>query len=505
MASRLLRGGALLALLSVLATCWFLHRYFGSLTPQQVLVHLVQGGLDQADPAVWRRAARYALVTVLLAVALGWLMARLAVHWRRLLWGALAAGAVVSVGATLHDPCDPSEADLLAERYVDPGRVRLQQAPGLADAPDLLIVFVESLDEAYAHPRSGRPPLVPELVAWRQPQRQPGQLRMLDGAHWTMGGMFAALCGLHLQPVGLVSRGDYERTGAFFAGGTCLTDLLAAQGWELSFHGGASLAFAGKGRFLSDHAVARRFGREQWRERGLALPASGWGLQDHQLVQQVWSDIDGDRRPARARPPQAHLMLTVNTHAPFGNLEPGCGTPTQALDDDDDDEATLRAALRCTDASVAALVQRFTARADGRPKLVWVMGDHVMPRAVLADETDPAQPRQGVFAAWALFDGQGREVTPALQPRAFSHVDVLPTLAEAAGLRWQPHAHRLGLGVSLLAPDAGGTLLEQQGAVRLERRLACPSPLFQQLWARVRPAPLPGVADAATAASAAPA
>ena len=29
-----------------------------------------------------------------------------------------------------------------------------------------------------------------------------------------------------------------------------------------------------------------------------------------------------------------------------------------------------------------------------------------------------------------VFDGQGREVTPALQPRAFSHVDVLPTLAE---------------------------------------------------------------------------
>jgi hypothetical protein len=64
----------------------------------------------------------------------------------------------------------------------------------------------------------------------------------------------------------------------------------------------------------------------------------------------------------------------------------------------------------------------------------------------------------------------------------FSHFDVMPTLAEAAGLRWTPQAHRLGLGVSLLAPQAPPTLLERSGRELLDARLSCPSPLFQRLW-----------------------
>jgi hypothetical protein len=40
----------------------------------------------------------------------------------------------------------------------------------------------------------------------------------------------------------------------------------------------------------------------------------------------------------------------------------------------------------------------------------------------------------------------------------------------------------MGLGVSVLAPTAGPTLLEREGADRLSRRLACASPRFQRLW-----------------------
>lgn len=478
-------AAGLAVLLSVVAACWFLRRYFGALTPMQVLYHLQHGGLDQADPALWARAARYGLVTVLVLALAWWAWLRLGRRGRQALWALVTGGAVVSVSATLHDPCDPRGGDLVAQAYVDPAAQRLQAG---AERPDLLLVFIESLDEAYAHPRPGVAPLLPQLTAWRQPRHQLGELQMLDGAHWTMGGLFAALCGLHLQPVGLVSRGDYAHAGPFFAGGQCLTDLLAAQGWRLSFHGGASLAFAGKGDFLARHGVTRRFGREDWAAQGLPLPARGWGLLDAALMQQVWLDLQRDPDPAR--PPQAHLVLTVNTHAPAGAADSGCGDGDRDSDSDDDhdDNDQLRQALRCSDRVVAQLVQRFLARADGRPKLVWLMGDHVAPRPLLADElASPAHP-QALFHAAVRVDAQGRE-QPLLPnspvPRRFSQVDVMPTLAEALGLRWGPQPHRLGLGVSLLAPAgaaAAPTWLERLGREPLQRRLACPSPRFQQLW-----------------------
>jgi phosphoglycerol transferase len=472
------------SLLAVVATCWFLHRYFGMLTLGQVLYHLENGGLDQADPTLWWRAARYALITLLVLGLAFWAWLRLGRRGRGALWAFLATGAVVSVGATLHDPCDPSGGDLVEQAYVDPATQQMR-VPAPAERPDALIVFVEALDEAYAHPRPATAPLLPQLTAWRRPADQLGELDMLEGAHWTMGGLFAALCGLHLQPVGLISRGDYAHAGPFFAGGTCLTDLLAAQGWQVSFYGGASLAFAGKGEFMARHGAARRFGREEWAARGVAMPKEGWGPLDAALTEQVWADIAHDDAPGR--PPRADLVLTVNTHVPAGAADPGCGDTADPARDADQ----LRQALRCTDRVVAQLVQRFLARADGRPKVVWLMGDHVTPRPLLADELASPTPPQAVFHALARTDGQGRD-WPQPQPapladagrpgRLFAHVDVLPTLAEALGLSWAPQAHRLGLGVSLLAPAAGPTWIERLGHEPLQRRLACPSARFQQLW-----------------------
>lgn len=463
-------------LLLTIASTWFLRRYFGSTTPMQLLLHLQHGGLGHADPALLMRGLRYLVVTLLVMAGLAALLWRLPARARRLLWAMLVLGAVWSVAAALRDPCDPQGGDLLAQHYQDPKHQRFDV---VGPRPDILLVFVESLDEAFAHPRPGREALLPQLVAWRQPQRRLGALQAVDGAHWTMGGLFAALCGLHLQPVGLTSRGDYSHAGPFFAGGLCLTDLLATQGWEISFHGGASLDFAGKGRFLADHGVTRRFGREQWLARGLAVP-EGWGLLDHALMQQVWQDIDRPGSADPRRPPRLHLVLTVDTHVPRGAVDDGCAWRPA----DDDDRRVLRAAMRCSDEAVAGLVRRFVARADGRPKLVWLMGDHLMPRAVLAADVDPAAAPRRLFQAWARFDAQGREqpLSPDLATRAYSAVDVMPTLAEAAGLRWQPAAHRLGLGVSLLSPQGGPTLVEREGADRMGRRLACPSPVFQRLW-----------------------
>jgi phosphoglycerol transferase len=452
----------------------FMRKYLGPVTPDQLLFHLQYGGLDYADPRMISRALRYLAGTLALTLLATWALRRLSLRLQRGLWLLLLGGAAFSVSATVDDPCDDEQADAIAMRYVDPATQRFEQSEG---APDLLVVFIESLDERYAEPGLPQGAGLSELAAWRAHGRRFGEMRTLGGSSWTVGGLFSALCGVPLQPVGLMSRHALEYSTRFFDGGACLTDVLARQGWELSFYGGASLKFAGKGLFMAKHQVGRRFGREQWQERGVPVPGEGWGLLDAALTEQAWADM---QRPRQGDQPRASLLLTVNTHGPSGAADPGCG---QSDDGELSSDEQMARALACTDHVVAQLARRFASQADGRRKLVWIMGDHIGPTPLLFEGTDEQWRQRTLFHALARFDGQGRpEPLPATRHRSFSHLDVLPTLAEALGLRWAPQSHRLGLGVSLLASGQPPTLLEQQGFERSNAQLACPSPLFHRLW-----------------------
>ena len=472
-----LAGVAVFLLWTVVGATWFLRTYLGLVTPDQLLFHLQHGGLDYADPRMLSRAARCLAAVLLLTLLTLKLLSGRRRALRLVLWALLGGGAVVSVNATVIDPCepDPTGADYLARYYVDPAQVTLQ-AP--AQKPDVLVVYIESLDEDYIRPRQPGQPLLPQLTALQDQFQTLGELHNLSGASWTVGGMFSSLCGLPLKPVGLMSHNAMEYSQRFFPQGRCLTDLLAEQGWDISFYGGASLKFAGKGQFLADHGVVRQFGAEQWKARGVPVPTQGWGLLDSALTEQAWQDMN---RPRDRDRPRMSMLLTVDTHGPMGARDPGCGA--SAGDEDLAPEVVMRGALRCTDRVVARLVQRFVAQADGRPKVVWIQGDHITPMPLLTSElrTDAVRGRT-VFHALARYDAEGRPLAgPDLQ-RDFTHVDVLPTMAEAIGLSWAPQAHRLGLGVSLLAQPAPPTLMEQVGLRTLDGRLSCRSPLYQRLW-----------------------
>lgn len=476
------RGAVLAAsvflLWTVVGTSWFLRTYLGLVTPDQVLYHLQNGGLDYADPRMLWRACR-CLMAVLALTALSLLLLSRMKRWHgRLLLALLGTGAVVSVNATISDPCQPEAdgSDYLARHYVDPGQVQLQLP---AERPDVLVVFVESLDEGYTRPREPQAALLPRLTRMQDDFQTLGELRNLSGASWTVGGMFSALCGLPLQPVGLMSHNSLEYSRRFFENGQCLTDLLAAHGWDISFYGGASLKFAGKGRFLEDHHVARRFGAEQWLQRGIAVPHEGWGLLDSVLVEQAWIDM---QRPRKAGEARMSLLLTVDTHGPSGAHDRGCIADAVTDEDDDEPADVMREALRCTDRVVAGLVERFVAERNGRPKVVWIMGDHLNPEPMLNGELVPESHGRTVFHALARYDAEGRALPADDLQRQFTHVDILPTLAEAIGLRWSSHAHRLGLGMSLLAGPEHATLAERDGMAVVNGRLSCRSPLFQRLW-----------------------
>lgn len=474
----------------------FIRQHFGPVTLDQLSFHLSHGGVEWTDPKILARGLRWGLG----ALALGWLVVWFVRRRGRLLRGSALAVLLGTTGwslwATVATPCTvhPDHDPLLG--YVDPAQQRFHQT---GPAPDLLIVFVESLEEAYADRSAFDEVLVPSLAGLRAQHQHFGQLRQITGASWTMAGMFATLCGLPLQSVGLNTAKSTEFASRFFGGGRCLTDVLQAQGWDTAFYGAASLDFAGKGRFLADHGVRHRFGRQEWQSAGLTTPTTGWGLRDSTMLSAAWQHMS---RPGLRERPRAHIVLTVDTHGPQGVVDPVC-RPDLAAQTDPDPAEVMRAALRCSDRAVADLVERFASQATGRPKVALVMGDHLStphPLSGPLQQMATHQPRN-VFHLLARWDARGRRIAnPApATPRVFTHLDLLPTLAEALGLRWQPQAHRLGLGVSLLSNEPQPTRAEQWGPQVLDAQLSCPSPVFRSLWTRARPQP--GSAPAAAETS----
>lgn len=472
---------AVLALL-VAAVAFYIRKHFGPVSTDQLLFHFQQGGMDHADPTLVWKAIRFLLLTGVLMAVLLWLLPRLRRAHRHSMVLLLLVWAGWSVSATLDMDCRQQGDDYLGSHYQDPALAHFTPP---AQQPDVLIVFFESLDEAYADPSIVGEKLVPQLDQWRSEHGASwGQMHNLRGATWTIGGMFAALCGVPLQSVGLMSHNRYELADRFFSKGLCLTDVLAQAGWEVSFYGGASPQFAGKGRFLAGHSVSRIFGKEVWMEQKQAVPDGRWGLPDGALLKLALQDMN---RPRPDHKPRVHLLLTVNTHPPAGVRDADCPLPAalQGVSEDDAAEPLMRHAYRCSDKLVAEFLRRYSQQADGRDKLVWLMGDHITqlnPLQAALEAGAKRQPRT-VFHSLSRFDGQGRPV-PLEQPRGrvLTHVDVFPTLLSAMGFRWTPAAGQLALGRSVLTPAAGATLAERDGFAPMDRALRCSSPRFQALW-----------------------
>lgn len=468
----------------VLGVTGFIRQHFGPITLDQVSFHLSHGGVEWADPKILVRATRWGIGAIILGLIVVWAGRRSGRLVRQSTLAVLMGTAGWSLWATVEAPCTSEPGQDPLSGYVDPAQQQFSQA---GPAPDLLIVFVESFEEAFADRSAFDDVLAPSLAGLREQHQDFGDLRQLTGASWTMAGMFATLCGLPLQSVGLNTAKGTEYASRFFGGGHCLTDLLRARGWDTAFYGAASLDFAGKGKFLAEHGVRHRFGRQEWQAAGWAPPAQGWGLRDSTMLEAAWQHMS---RPGPRERPRVHIVLTVDTHGPHGMVDPAC-QPQLAAQEQPDPAEVMRAAVRCSDRAVVQLVERYARHVTGRPKVALVMGDHLSKPHPLYGPLQRLEQRQSrnVFHLLARWDAAGRRLpTPAPSAqRIFTHLDLLPTLAETLGLHWQPQPHRLGLGVSLVSPQPLPTRAEQWGPKVLDSQLSCPSPMFRNLWTRPRP------------------
>lgn len=418
----------------------WIRRTFGAPSIDQIVYHLVYAegaALQMGEIFVLTFVAEALVFPLLFAAAAAWLHRGLARRWpggpARAMRGVPMLAVAAGVAAVLLQFSAFSYAaawfgpDRFAERYVHAGELALRE-PG--KRRNLVVIYVESLEDAYGDPALfGRDLLAPLKAVGGRPL---GALHPAAGTTWTIAGMVATQCGVPLKVYSENDMRHHEGRRTFLPGATCLGDLLQAHGWRNVFLGGAPLSFAGKGAYLRDHGYARAYGREEWEREGVRPEElNAWGLYDSALLARARLELQ--RLHAAGQP--FHLtLLTLDTHNPHGFMSPECRR-RGARD--------FAGIVGCSSAQVAEFIEFARAQGYLEDTVFVVLGDHLAVPNPVYDRLQQSRER----LVFNLVVGGG---LPASTRQALLPFDLYPTLAELAGLH-VPDG-RLGLGVSAFAP-----------------------------------------------------
>ncbi len=362
------------------------------------------------------------------------------------------------------------------------------------DPMNIVYIYLEGLEQTYFD-ETLFPGLLPRLNRIRNRGLSFTDIRQVYGTGWTIAGMVASQCG-----VPLVTTSDHHSMNNAMAGmneflpsAVCLGDILGAHGYTLSYLGGASLEFAGKGRFYQTHGFSRVYGLEEILARGedtwdaLHMTATGmagseqkpagterfthsrpirwvtehvsalwrprlsgedhvhtWGIHDDMLFDhatQIFLDLASHAQPF------ALFLLTLDTHHPTGHISPSCEEIIYA-----DGGNPMLNAVHCADFLVSGFLEQIMASEHAGNTLIVVSSDHLALRNTATDLLDQGNRRNLFFILHPGMDGG------AINERIGSMLDVGPTLLGLLG-SFEANQDDLGFGQDLL--DQTPNLMER--------------------------------------------
>lgn len=304
-------------------------------------------------------------------------------------------------------------------------------AEPLQSPRNLVLVLAEGLEATYGLPDVFGEDATPQLTRLSEQGIRFANMRQVSNTSRTVGAMVAAQCAFPLGPAGDVNAIVGALTSHLEPAATCMGDILQAHGYRTVYLGGASLAFANKEGFLAAHGFDERYGLRRLRTE-LTDPSqtSIFGVRDDFLFAFALNQL----AELEAATPFALVLLTLDTHGPFGFPSASCGANTGE---------GLLFAIRCADRLLAEFIGEVRRRHPDA--LVALLSDHLGNFNDLGRSPPTAEQRRLRFNVW------GEGVGPPVVDRPGTHFDVTPTLLDLLGLgRWT----ELGLGASLLRFDS---------------------------------------------------
>lgn len=451
--------------LSIWGIYVYLADSFGIVDLGAVFFHLQAGIAEHGGAGKMLTAVLYTLVMIGVLAAVTWL-SRHDQRWRlaeRFFAIVLLASNPLLFGLGQRSASIVTDDGAwLDRRYKAPPTEELQ------DPPNLLIMYLESMERTYSDELFGD--VYADLDALGERGAVFEGIRQMDNTGWTMAGMIASQCGVPLMPAGLIHDSQFEPLSKVAPGVDCLGDVLAKQGYQLSYLGGASTQFAGKGLFYRGHQFTTVKGREDL-EPLLDDPeyVNSWGLYDDSLY-----DITADeirRLSSEDNGPWGVVSLNLAGHAPHGYPSQACAEQQGEFDGQD-----ILYSVQCSAWLARRFIERLEAEGLLDNTLVMVLSDHLTMRVSVWDQLT-AMDRDNTL----IMIGDGIE--PRRIRRDATTLDIFPTLLDALGFNLPEQ--RAGLGTSLFSDQQ--TLVEIHGIEVVNQRLREETALQHRLWDGISP------------------
>ncbi len=332
---------------------------------------------------------------------------------------------------------------------------------------NLVVLYLESLERTYRY----LPETKSEFVPFSSLEDRGLSFRNIlqaKSAFSTIGGLVASQCGVPLLPRGAfnpqkrqISASDQHNKTVFMQGVDCLGDILAEDGYTLSYINGSDLSVFSKGDFFRSHGYQRVKGLKSWPDWENEPRLNVWGMDDDLLFERVTSEL---RDLASENSPFVLSALTIATHGPDAYPDKSCpvvGTSS----------SQLPRAISCTAHHVESLINEVVRLGIAEDTLIVLLSDHLAFRNTLENSLQDRRDRRRNFA---VVLGLSNETNS----RPGTMFDVFPTLLELLG--YQLKDGRAGLGQSLV--NENPTFVERESLDTLNAAIKYNSELQKALW-----------------------
>jgi phosphoglycerol transferase len=236
-------------------------------------------------------------------------------------------------------------------------------------AKNLVYIYAESFERSYFD-ETVFPGLIKELRALESKATSFTQIKQVSGTGWTIAGMTASQCGI---PLITPSHGNsMSGMDKFLPNAVCLGDLLADEGYSLSFLSGSSLEFAGTQKLFSSHGFENVAGKNILKNK-LKNPSdiNQWGLYDDSLFKIAFKEF---MNSSKKEEPFAMFLATMDTHHPQGHVSKTCTEQYQNIYQNGDNP--ILNAVACSDHLIGSFVKKILDSKYKDNTIIVISSDH---------------------------------------------------------------------------------------------------------------------------------
>jgi len=299
---------------------------------------------------------------------------------------------------------------------------------------NLVLIYLESVEQSYFDAKY-YPNLMPQLSEIKSEALDFTQVAQVPEASWTIAGIFASQCAIPLHSPFSEAQNSPAITRDFMSDAQCLGDSLGLLGYQSHYLGGASLKFAGKGKFLASHGYTYYQGKDQLSAQLEDKSYThGWGLFDDSLYSFARERFD---TLSEQSPPFVLTLLTLDTHHPTGHPSKSCSPYAH-----NPDKNEMLDALHCADQLASDFIRDIRRGPHSDNTVIVVMSDHLaMRNSIWKRITDYPKARKLLF----FIDHPDRSAQTLNHDG--THYDLAATILDVMGYTGFEH---YGLGKSLI-------------------------------------------------------